>query len=173
MFLVQAYCIKNRNNGPAHIRVGGLDLKWKNYLILVRLFCRLFVRPRPAAKAAPEWDIDLSGMKAVYKGPIQTKGHNPFAGMTMTFYLAGDGEGGKELCGGLDTIPATAQTALDNMSTRRQKQFLRRLGSARVTVTFLAVSSSSAQSNNLGKMLILYYSWPDTSIKERKMNITS
>jgi hypothetical protein len=47
--------------------------------------------------------------------------------MTMTFYLAGGGEGGKELCGGLDNIPATAQTALDNMSTRRQKQFLRRL----------------------------------------------
>jgi hypothetical protein len=95
--------------------------------ILVRLFYRLFVRPRPAAKAAPEWDIDLPGMKAAYKGPAQTQKHNPFAGMTMTFYLAGDGEGGKELCGGLNPLPAIAQTALDNMGTRRQKQFLRRL----------------------------------------------
>jgi hypothetical protein len=95
--------------------------------ILVRLFYRLFVRPRPAAKAAPEWDIDLPGMKAIYRGPVQTQGHTPFAGMAMTFYLAGDGEGGKKLCGGLDTIPATAQTALDNMRPRRQKKFLRRL----------------------------------------------
>jgi hypothetical protein len=44
----------------------------------------------------------------------------------MTFYMASDGEGGKTLCGGLGTIPAEAQTALDNMSTRRRKQFLRR-----------------------------------------------
>jgi hypothetical protein len=95
--------------------------------ILVRLFYRLFVHPRSAAKVAPEWVIDLSGMKAVYRGPVQTQEHIPFAGMTMTFYLAGNGEGGKELCGGLDTIPATAQTALDNMSIRRQKQFLHRL----------------------------------------------
>jgi hypothetical protein len=62
--------------------------------ILVRLFYRLFVRPRPAARAAPEWDIDLPGMKAIYRGPVQNQGHNPFTGMTMTFYLAGDGEGG-------------------------------------------------------------------------------
>jgi hypothetical protein len=95
--------------------------------ILVRLFYRLFVRPRPAAKTAPEWDIDLPGMKATYKGSVQTQKHTPFTGMTMTFYLAGNGEGGKELCGGLDPIPAAAQTALDNMRPHRQKQFLRRL----------------------------------------------
>jgi hypothetical protein len=45
----------------------------------------------------------------------------------MTFYMAGDGEGGKTSCGGLDTIPVEAQTALDAMTTRRRKQFLRRL----------------------------------------------
>jgi hypothetical protein len=93
--------------------------------IFVRLYYRLFIRPRPAAKAAPEWDIDLPGMKATYRGLAQ--GQSPFAGITMTFYLAGNGEGGKTLCGGLGTIPAKAQTALDNMSTRRCKQFLRRL----------------------------------------------
>jgi hypothetical protein len=95
--------------------------------ILVRLFYRLFVRPRPAVKVTPEWDIDLPGMKAIYRGPVQTQGHNPLAGIAMTFYMAGDGEGGKTLCGGLGTIPATAQTALDNMNPQRQKQFLRRL----------------------------------------------
>jgi hypothetical protein len=95
--------------------------------IFVRLYYRLFVRPRSAAKAAPEWDIDLSGMKAIYRGPIKTQRHNPLAGIKMTFYLAGDGEGGRTLCGGLGTIPAEAQTALGNMSTRRKKQFLRRL----------------------------------------------
>jgi hypothetical protein len=46
-------------------------------LILVRLYYRLFVRPRPAAKAAPEWDIDLPGMKVIYRGPVQTQGHTP------------------------------------------------------------------------------------------------
>jgi hypothetical protein len=45
----------------------------------------------------------------------------------MTFYMARDGEGGKNLCGGLDLIPAAAQYALDNMSPRRRKHFLRRL----------------------------------------------
>jgi hypothetical protein len=95
--------------------------------ILVRLFYRLFVRPRPAAKASPEWDIDLPGMKASYRGPPQVRKQSPFAGIAMTFYLAGDGEGGRVLCGGLDTIPTKAQAALDNMSTRRHKQFLRRL----------------------------------------------
>jgi hypothetical protein len=95
--------------------------------IFVRLYYRLFVRPRSASKAAAEWDIDLPGMKAVYRGSAQTQAHNPFAGMTMTFYTAGDGEGGKTLCGGLETIPAQAQTALDNMPPRRSKQFLRRL----------------------------------------------
>jgi hypothetical protein len=95
--------------------------------ILLRLYYRLFIRPRPAAKAAPEWAIDLSAMKAAYRGPMQAQGHNPFAGITMTFYMAGDGEGGKNLCGGLGTIPDEAQTALDNMPTRRRKQFLRRL----------------------------------------------
>jgi hypothetical protein len=95
--------------------------------ILVRLFYRLFVRPRPTVKVAPEWDIDLLGMKAIYRGSTQTHGHTPFAGMTMTFYLAGDGEGGKALCGGLDPISATAQAALDKMPAHRQKQFLRRL----------------------------------------------
>jgi hypothetical protein len=94
--------------------------------ILVRLYYRLFVRPRPAAKAVPEWDIDLSAMKAVYRGP-QTKNKDLFAGMTMDFYIAGDGEGGKTLCGGLGTIPDKAQTALDNMSDCHRKQFLRRL----------------------------------------------
>jgi hypothetical protein len=95
--------------------------------ILVRLFYRRSGADKQAAKAAPEWDIDLPGMKAVYKGPVQTQGPTPFAGMTMNFYLAGDGEGGKEICGGLDPIPAAAQTTLDNMRPRRQKQFLRRL----------------------------------------------
>jgi hypothetical protein len=95
--------------------------------ILTRLYYRLFVRPRPAAKAAPEWDIDLSGMKAVYRGLVKTREQNPLAGISMTFYIARDGEGGKTLCGGLGTIPAEAQTALDNMNPRRHKQFLRRL----------------------------------------------
>ena len=92
--------------------------------ICVRLYYRLFVRPRPAEKAAPEWIIDLPRMKATYRGP---KTQSPLAEISMSFYLAGDGEGGKTLCGGLDPIPAAAQTALDNMSARRQKQFLRRL----------------------------------------------
>jgi hypothetical protein len=95
--------------------------------ILTRLYYRLFVRPRPATKAALEWDIDLPGMKAAYRGPAQAQGHSPFAGITMTFYLAGDGEGGKTLCGGLGTLPTKAQTALDNMNTHNRKQFLRRL----------------------------------------------
>jgi hypothetical protein len=95
--------------------------------IFVRLYYRVFVRPRPAAKATPEWDIDPSGKKAVYRGPPQSQEQNPFAGITMTFYMAGDGEDGKTLCGGLGTIPAEAQTALDNMNPRRRKQFLRRL----------------------------------------------
>jgi hypothetical protein len=94
--------------------------------ILTRLYYHLFVRPRPAVKVSPEWDIDLPGMKAAYRGPPQAQGHNPFAGITMTFYLAGDGEGGKTLCGGLGTIPANAQTTLDNMSARHHRQFLRR-----------------------------------------------
>jgi hypothetical protein len=92
--------------------------------ILVRLYYRLFVRPRPADKAALEWDINLSAMKAFYRG---MQASSPFAGIVMDFYIAGDGEGGKTLCGGLGAIPAKAQTALDNMSTRRRKQFLRRL----------------------------------------------
>jgi hypothetical protein len=95
--------------------------------IFVRLYYRLFIRPRPAAKAAPEWDIDLPAMKAIYRGAAQDKSHSPLAGMSMTFYMAGNAEGGKELCGGLDPIPPEAQTALDNMSARRRKQFLRRL----------------------------------------------
>jgi hypothetical protein len=45
--------------------------------ILVRLYYRLSVRPRPAAKAAPEWGIDLPGMKAIYRGAVQTQGHTP------------------------------------------------------------------------------------------------
>ncbi|MDR1059343.1 MAG: hypothetical protein LBL43_07310 [Treponema sp.] len=95
-------------------------------LILVRLYYRFFVRPRPAAKAAPEWDIDLSAMKAAYRGP-QSKAPSLLAGMSMTFYIAGDGKGGKTLCGGLNPLPASTQTALNNMTTRRRKQFLRRL----------------------------------------------
>jgi hypothetical protein len=95
--------------------------------ILVRLYYRFFVHPRSAVRAAPEWDIDLPGMKAAYRGPPQAQAPNLLAGMSMTFYLAGDGEGGKTLCGGLNPIPAAAQTALDNMTTRRRKQFLRRL----------------------------------------------
>jgi hypothetical protein len=91
------------------------------------LYYHLFVRPRPAAKAASEWDIDLPGMKAVYRGSAQTQAHNPLAGITMTFYMAGNGEGGKNLCGGLDPIPAEAQAALDNMTTRHRTKFLRRL----------------------------------------------
>jgi hypothetical protein len=94
--------------------------------ILVRLYYRIFIRPRSAEKAAPEWDIDLPVMKATYRGP-QFKEQSPFAGMSMTFYMAGDGEGGKNLCGGLDPIPSAVQTALDNMTTQRHKQFLRRL----------------------------------------------
>jgi hypothetical protein len=93
----------------------------------VRIYYHLFVRPRPATKAAPEWNIDLPGMKAVYQGSAQVREQNPLAGITMTFYMAGNAEGGKELCGGLDTIPAEAQSALDNMNPRRRKQFLRRL----------------------------------------------
>jgi hypothetical protein len=95
--------------------------------IFVHLYYCLFVRPRPVSKAAPEWDIDLPGMKATYKRSVQTQVQSPFTSMSMTFYLAGDGEGGKELCGGLTTIPAVAQTALDKMSPRRRKRFLRRL----------------------------------------------
>jgi hypothetical protein len=97
--------------------------------VLLRLYYRMFIRPRSETKAAPEWDVDLPGMKAVFRGPMQARGHNsnPFDGMTMTFYMAGNGEGGKELCGGLDTIPAIAQTALDNIPIRRRKRFLRRL----------------------------------------------
>ncbi|MDR2052354.1 MAG: hypothetical protein LBP80_02990 [Treponema sp.] len=95
--------------------------------ILVHLYYRLFVRPRPAAKAAPEWDIDIPGMKAAYRGSAQTREQNFLAGITMTFYMAADGEGGQTLCGGLGTIPAEVQTALDNMNPRRRKQFLRRL----------------------------------------------
>jgi hypothetical protein len=66
-------------------------------------------------------------MKTTYRGSAQAQEQNPFAGTTMTFYMAGDGEGGQTLCGGLDTIPAEAQTALDTMTTPRRKQFLRRL----------------------------------------------
>jgi hypothetical protein len=95
--------------------------------ILVRLYYLLFVRPRPVIRIVPEWDIDLPGMKAIYRGPVQVQNHNPFAGITMTFYIAGNGEGGKTLCGGLGTIPAEAQTTLDNMNPRHRKQFLRRL----------------------------------------------
>jgi hypothetical protein len=32
--------------------------------IFVQLYYRLFICPRPAAKAAPEWDIDIPGMIA-------------------------------------------------------------------------------------------------------------
>ncbi|MDR1420466.1 MAG: hypothetical protein LBI86_08845 [Treponema sp.] len=94
--------------------------------ILVRLYYRLFVRPRSAVKTASEWEIDLPGMKAAYRGP-QAKGQSPFMGRTMDFYVAGDGEDGKTLCGGLGAILAEAQTVLDNMLTRQRKQFLRRL----------------------------------------------
>jgi hypothetical protein len=45
----------------------------------------------------------------------------------MAFYIAGDGEGGKTLCGGLYAISAEAQTTLDTMTPRRRKQFVRRL----------------------------------------------
>jgi hypothetical protein len=95
--------------------------------ILVRLYYWFFVRPRPVARVTPEWDIDLPAMKATYRGTEQALGHSPFADMTMNFYIAGDGEGGKTLCGGLGVIPAEAQTALNNMPARRRKQFLRRL----------------------------------------------
>jgi hypothetical protein len=94
--------------------------------ILLYLYYRLCIRPRSVAKIAPEWDIDLPGMKSIYRGP-QAKDQSSFAGMSMTFYIAGDGKGGKTLCGGLDPITAAAQTALNNMTTRRHKQFLRRL----------------------------------------------
>jgi hypothetical protein len=93
--------------------------------ILLRLYYRLFVHPRPAAKAAPEWSVDLPGMKAVYRRSAQSQDYAPFAGITMTFYMAGDG--GKNLCGGLGTIPTETQTTLDNMNPRHRKQFLRRL----------------------------------------------
>jgi hypothetical protein len=95
--------------------------------IFVRLYYRLFIRPQSAAKAAPEWIINLPDMTAAYRGPSKTQGNNPLADMTMTFYMAGDGEGGKVLCGALTTIPAKAQTTLDKMSPRRRKRFLRRL----------------------------------------------
>jgi hypothetical protein len=94
--------------------------------IFVRLYYRLFVRPRPVAKTAPEWDIDLPNMKATYRG-LQAKEQISFVGMTMDFYIAGDGEGGKTLCGGLGVIPAEAQTILDNMPAHHRTQFLRRL----------------------------------------------
>ena len=95
--------------------------------ILVRLYYRLFVRPRPVAKTVLKWDIDLSGMKAIYRGQVHTQGHNPFAGITMIFYMAASHEGGKTLCGGLGTIPAETQITLDSMNTHHQKQFLRHL----------------------------------------------
>jgi hypothetical protein len=79
--------------------------------ILLCVYYPLFIRPRSVAKIAPEWDIDLSAMKAVYRGP-QVKDQSPFAGMSMTFYIAGDGEGGKTLCGGLDPIPAAPADSL-------------------------------------------------------------
>ena len=66
-------------------------------------------------------------MNAVYLGPPQAKGYNPLAGISMSFYLAGDGEGGKTLCGGLDSIPAEAQTALDTMPPKHSNRLLRRL----------------------------------------------
>jgi hypothetical protein len=94
--------------------------------ILLCLYYRLFIRPRPAAKAAPEWDINLPAMKAAYRGP-QSKAPSLLAEMSMTFYLADDGESGKTLCGGLDPISAAAQTALNNMTTRHCTKFLRRL----------------------------------------------
>ena len=93
--------------------------------IFVRLYYFLFVRPRPASKAAIEWDIALSAMKANYRG--QAQGHDPLAGITMTFYLAGDGEGGKTLCGGLDPIPAAAQSALDALPPKHSNRLLCRL----------------------------------------------
>jgi hypothetical protein len=92
--------------------------------IATRLYYHLFVRPRAAAKVAPEWDINLPNMEATYQGP---QAQPQFSGITMTFYLAADGKGGQNICGGLNTIPAEAQTALDNMTTRRSKQFLRRI----------------------------------------------
>ena len=92
--------------------------------IFVRLYYRLFVRPRPAPIAAPEWNIALSAMKATYRGP---KGQSPLAGISMYFYLAGDGEGGKTLCGGLDPIPAAAQTAIDAMPPKHSSRLLCRL----------------------------------------------
>jgi hypothetical protein len=92
--------------------------------IWVRLYYRLFVRPRSAAEAAPDWQIDLPAMKAAYR---RTKDQNPLAGISMSFYLAGDGEGGKVLCGGLDQISADTQIAIDNMPAYQSKQFLRRL----------------------------------------------
>jgi hypothetical protein len=73
--------------------------------ILLCVYYRLLIRPRSVAKAAPKWDIDLPGMKAVYRGLAQTQKQNPFAGIMMTFYKARDGEGGKSLCVGFDTIP--------------------------------------------------------------------
>ena len=93
--------------------------------IFVRLYYFLFVRPRTADKVFPEWNIDLSSMKATYRG--QDQGHDPLAGITMTFYLAGDGEGGKTLCGGLDSIPAATQTALDAMPPKHSSRLLCRL----------------------------------------------
>jgi hypothetical protein len=47
--------------------------------------------------------------------------------MGMSFYLAEDGKGGKSLGGGLDPVPAAAQTAFDAMSIGRRKRLLRRL----------------------------------------------
>ena len=92
--------------------------------ILARLFYRFIIQPRPASKAAPEWDIALSAMKATYRGP---KGQSPLAGISMSFYLAGDGEGGKTLCGGLDPIPAAAQSALDVLPPKHSNRLLCRL----------------------------------------------
>jgi hypothetical protein len=40
-----------------------------------------------------------------------------------TACMAGNGEGAKDLCAVLRTISAEAPTVLDNMSTRRRKQF--------------------------------------------------
>jgi hypothetical protein len=46
-------------------------------------------------KQPPEWDIDLPGMKATYRGSSQALEQNPLTGITMTFYMAADGECGK------------------------------------------------------------------------------
>jgi hypothetical protein len=54
-----------------------------------------------------------------YRGQVQR--HGPFADITMAFYMADSGRGGKYICADLDTVPSEVQTTLGNMSASRRK----------------------------------------------------